>query len=64
MSPISSAMAAKIKKLYVTAVNCTMNWRGGRVAIAKLNDSYELLPARRRRRKIMQRDQDVIVRSQ
>ena len=49
----------KIKKLYVNA-SLHNELARGRVAIAKLNDSYELLPAAAAE-KIMQRDQDVIV---
>ena len=50
---------SKIKKLYVTA-SLHNELARGRIAIAKLGDNYELLPAAAAE-KIMQRDQQVIV---
>ena len=49
----------KIKKIHVTA-QLQNELSRGRVAIAKLGDSYELVPAAAAR-KIMQRDEQVIV---
>lgn len=53
------ADGAKIKKIYITA-QLQHDLAAGRIAIAKLGGSYELLPAAAAE-KIMQRDESIIV---